>query len=83
MTTAFAYVVRAEFAAGFRAQPLGALLAIAAAVGCVVALGVSLTGYQFQRLFDPFLNKWGLGAGVMFFFAAWLWKLTSMWEGMK
>ena len=78
MTTAFAYASRANFTAALITQPMGALLAIAAAVGCVIALGVSLTGYQFQRLFDPLLNKWGVGAALLVFFAAWLWKFACM-----
>ncbi|MSR34416.1 MAG: DUF2752 domain-containing protein [Phycisphaerales bacterium] len=78
MTTAFAYAARADLSRAFVTQPMGALLAIAAAIGCVVSLGVSLTGYQFQRLFDPILNKWCLSAAVLLFFVAWFWKFSCM-----
>ena len=78
MTTAFAYVARVQFMQAFSTQFMGALLAIACAVGCVVALGVSLTGYQLQRLFDPLLNRWGFTAVVSLFLGAWFWKLVCM-----
>ena len=83
MTTAFAYAARADFISAFVAQPMGALLAIAAAIGCVIALGISFTGYQFQRLFDPLLNKWWFSAAILLFFAAWFWKFTFMPGEMK
>lgn len=78
MTTAFAFVARADFISAFVAQPMGALLAIAAAIGCVIALGISFTGYQFQRLFDPLLNKWWFSGAIVLFFAAWFWKFIFM-----
>ena len=81
MTTAFAYAARANFTDAFVAQPMGALLAITAAIGCVLALGVSLTGYQFQRLLDPLMNKWCFSAAIILFFAAWLWKFACMRAG--
>ena len=83
MTTAFAYAARADFTAAFVAQPMGALLAIAAAIGCVVSLGVSITGYQFQRLFDPLLNKWWFSGAIVLFFAAWFCKFICMRGGTQ
>ncbi|MCE9620329.1 MAG: DUF2752 domain-containing protein [Planctomycetes bacterium] len=78
MTTAFAHAARAEFGQAFSAQLMGAVLAFAASIGCLIALGVALTGYQFQRLFDPLLNRWGFIALVALFLAAWFWKLAGM-----
>jgi len=83
MTTAFAYAARADFISAFVAQPMGALLAIAAAIGCVVCLGVSITGYQFQRLFDPLLNKWCFSGAIVLFFAAWFCKFICMRGGTQ
>jgi hypothetical protein len=80
MTTAFALMARADFGQAFRAQPLGALLALAAACGCIVAAGAAVSGFQLQRLFDPLVNRWGAAALVVVAALSWLWKVAVMRE---
>jgi hypothetical protein len=75
MTTAFAHAADGNLLAAFAAQPLGALVALAAAVAFVVGLYVAATGSRVATLFGRLWSVrvgWVLGAAVV---ASWVYKI--------
>jgi hypothetical protein len=77
MTTAFAHVAHGNFAAGFRAQPLGGLLALGAAAGFWGAVHIAATGSQLgtfsARLLRPRV-LWVLAGAAA---GAWAYKYAT------
>ena len=75
MTTAFSHAADGNLLGSFRAQPMGALLAIATAIAVVVggwsALSGSTLGPFLAGLFNARVG-WML---LAFFIAAWIWKI--------
>jgi hypothetical protein len=77
MTTAFSHVAHGEFVAGFWAQPLGSVLALAAAAGFWGAVHVAVTGSQLGAYSARMLRPrvlWGLAGAAA---AAWAYKYAT------
>jgi hypothetical protein len=75
MTTAFAHAANGSFIAALRAQPMGAVLALAAAMALVVGVYTGVTGSRVAVLFTRLWSKraaWALGLGVG---GAWVYKI--------
>jgi len=81
MTTAFAHAAHGDIVSAFKAQPLGALLAIVAAsvfwIGVQVAATGSTVGRSFAGLLGPRLMWMSLAALV----GAWVYKIVT-WQGL-
>lgn len=77
MTTSFSHAAHGEYVAAVRAQPLGALLAVATAAGFWIAAYVAATGSRIGVLCGNFVRPkvlwWLLGALA----AAWVYKLAT------
>jgi hypothetical protein len=77
MTTAFAHAADGHLLASVRAQPFGALLAIAAAMTLIAGAYVALTGSALASLLPRLWGRragWLLAAAVML---AWAYKMLS------
>ena len=77
MTTSFSHAAHGDLAAAARAQPLGALLAVATAAGFWIAAYVAATGSRVGvlcgNLVRPKVLWWMLAALA----AAWVYKLAT------
>jgi hypothetical protein len=82
MTTSFAWFVRGDILASLYVQPMGTLLALAAAITFWAALYIALTGKPVHRLMRPLPASYyvllPVGAGI----AAWAWKIFIHLRGM-
>jgi hypothetical protein len=76
MTTAFAHVVRLEFWSAIRAQPLGALLAMATPVIMIAALHAASFGARIDALLAPLLRPRSLWIAGSLLLGAWAYKLV-------
>ena len=77
MTTAFSHATDGNLLASFRAQPMGALLALGTAIAVVAAGWSALTGSTLAAFLFGLFNArvgWLL---VGFFIAAWIWKIID------
>ncbi len=78
MTTSFAFAARGDFAAAFAAQPMGALLAICAALVAVVAGWTALSGSRSWEVLWSAMGRrfwWGfVGVAAL----AWVYKIAAM-----
>jgi hypothetical protein len=75
MTTAFAHAAEGNLLAAVRAQPFGAILAVAVAVALVVGVYTAITGSRVAVLFSRLWGRraaWALGLGLG---GAWVYKL--------
>jgi hypothetical protein len=75
MTTAFAYAADGNFIAALWAQPMGAVLALAAAMTLVVGVYTAITGSRVAVLFTRLWSRraaWALGLGLG---GAWIYKI--------
>ncbi|MBX3356094.1 MAG: DUF2752 domain-containing protein [Phycisphaeraceae bacterium] len=77
MTTAFAHAADGHFIAAIKAQPFGALLALATAMAVVVGAFAAITGTRVLTLFSPLLSKAGAIAAVVALLAAWGYKIIE------
>lgn len=86
MTTSFAWFVRGNLAASFYVQPMGTLLALAAA-GCVWGGAyIAITGRPIHRLLTILPAGRLLIYVLGFFIAAWGWKTAIQlagWDGWR
>jgi len=82
MTTSWAYFVRGNLLASFYLQPMGLLLAIAAAGAVWVGFYIAWTGRPVHRLlrFIP-ANRWLIPV-LCFGLIAWGWKIVLTLTGM-
>ncbi len=78
MTTAFSLAVRGDFIASFQAQPMGAVLAIAAAAAVVVAAFTAATASRSYQLLGPFLGGRTVWAVVVLLALAWVYKVAAI-----
>jgi hypothetical protein len=77
MTTAFSHAADGNLLASFRAQPMGALLALGTAIAVVAAGWSALTGSTLAVFLVGLFNArvgWLL---LGFFIAAWVWKIID------
>ncbi len=77
MTTAFAHAADGDLPAAFMAQPMGAVLAVVAAILLVVGAYTALTGSRVATLFQRLWGRraaWALVVGVG---GAWLYKIAT------
>lgn len=78
MTTSFAFAARGEFVEAFAAQPMGAILAILAALVAVVAGWTALTGSRSWEVLWASMGRrfwWGfVGVAAL----AWVYKIAAM-----
>lgn len=75
MTTAFAHAADGDLVAAVRAQPMGALLAMAVAMALVVGAYTAVTGSRVAVLFTRLWGRraaWALGLGLG---GAWVYKI--------
>jgi hypothetical protein len=75
MTTAFAYAADGNFIGALWAQPMGAVLALAAAMALVVGVYTAVTGSRVAVLFTRLWSRraaWALGLGLG---GAWIYKI--------
>jgi len=75
MTTAFAHTVRMELILAFRAQPMGALLAILTPVVLFASLHAAILGARIDQMLEPLLRPRTLWVIAGLFLAAWGYKL--------
>ena len=77
MTTAFSHAADGNLLGSFRAQPMGALLAVLTAIGVVTALWTAFTGSQVAPFLVGLINA-RLGWAVLgFAILAWIWKIID------
>ena len=83
MTTAFTWAARGDMLSSFIAQPLGMVLALAAAMTVVAGLWASVTGAAIQRplgaVFLRPLVGWSL---LLLLLVAWGWKIWAWQAGV-
>ena len=80
MTTAFAYAADGNLVGSFVTQPMGAVLAVAAAIALLVGTYTVATGSRVAALFGRLCNRraaWLLGTA---FVAAWVYKIIAYKE---
>ncbi len=77
MTTAFAHAAEGDLVSAFLAQPMGALLAVVAAVLFVVGTYTALTGSLLATLFGRLWGRRAAWALVLGFGGAWLYKVAT------
>lgn len=77
MTTAFAHAADGRFLDSFLTQPAGFVLALATAVGVLLALYVALTGSRVVVMLKGFWTRRATWAAVVFALAAWLYKIAD------
>jgi hypothetical protein len=78
MTTAFAAAADGDLAAAFRAQPFGALLALATGVTAVVSAFVLLTGSAVGGLVFRFLTPRTAAVLGVLAVLAWIYKIAAV-----
>lgn len=81
MTTAFAHAADGNLAAAFAVQPMGAILALAAAAGVWIAGHAAVTGSQAMRAVGKMATTRMMWATLALLLGAWLYKLLS-WSGL-
>ncbi len=77
MTTAFAHAADANPLAAIAAQPMGALLALAAATGFWLCLHIAATGSMLGGVVERLLGTRVLWIGFAGIAGAWLYKIAS------
>ena len=77
MTTAFAHAAEGDLVSSFVAQPMGAVLAVVAAVVLVVGTYTALTGSRLATLFGRLGGRRAAWALVLGFGGAWLYKVAT------
>jgi hypothetical protein len=78
MTTAFSFAARGDLAGAFAAQPMGALLAVLAAMVAVVAAWTALSGSRSWEVIWSLMDRrigWALAALLGL---AWVYKLAAV-----
>jgi hypothetical protein len=75
MTTSFAWFVRGNVLASLYVQPMGTLLAFAAAVTFWAALYIAITGKPVHRLMRTLPSSYYVLVPVGVGIAAWAWKI--------
>ncbi|MDG2423642.1 MAG: DUF2752 domain-containing protein [Phycisphaerales bacterium] len=75
MTTAFSHTVRGHWIQAFRAQPLGLVFCIVAAMAVLGGLWTALTGAPLGSLVTAVWNRWWGWGLVALALAAWAWKI--------
>lgn len=78
MTTSFSRAVRGDLLGAVQAQPMGALLAIAAAVAVVVALFTAATGSRSYELLGSLFGRRGVWTVVALCGVAWAYKVAAV-----
>lgn len=78
MTTSFSLAVRGELLAAMQAQPMGALLALAAAVAVVVAGFTAATGSRSYELLGSLLGGRAVWVGLVLAALAWVYKIAAV-----
>lgn len=81
MTTAFAHAADGELVAAFKAQPMGAVLALAASAGFWIALHVALTGSNAGALLGRMMGRRLLWCMLVLLVGAWIYKI-AVWPGI-
>lgn len=81
MTTSFAWFTRGNLAASLYVQPMGTLLAVAAAVTVWVGAYVAFTGRPVYRLFKLLPGRYGFLCVMAFAILAWGWKIMLVLNG--
>ena len=77
MTTAFSHAADGNLFGSFRAQPMGALLALATAIGVVAAGWTAVTGAKIGPFLLSLINP-RLGWAILAFaLLAWIWKIID------
>ena len=76
MTTAFSHTVRGEWPSAFRAQPMGLLLCLVAAMAVIGGTWTALVGNGPGRLIATSWNRWWTWPLVILVVAAWGWKIA-------
>ncbi len=80
MTTAFAQAVRAKPVESFHAQPMGAALALATAVGFWLSLVAAVTGARLHLVVSRWLQPRVLWVLAILWAASWGYKIIT-WRG--
>jgi Protein of unknown function (DUF2752) len=75
MTTSFTWFFHGNFLASFYVQPMGALLAILAAIAFWTGLYIAVTGQPVYRLARFVPLRYGVIALIAFGIVAWAWKI--------
>jgi hypothetical protein len=86
MTTSFAWFTRGNLLASFYVQPMGAVIAIGAALTVWGGLYVAMTGRPVYRLFRLLPGRYGFLCLMMFAILAWGWKILihlNGWDGWR
>lgn len=78
MTTSFAHAANVDFPASFRAQPMGALLAIASAVLFWICAHVAATGSMIGDALARRLGRRALWTALACGLLAWAYKIWAM-----
>ncbi|MBX3363723.1 MAG: DUF2752 domain-containing protein [Phycisphaeraceae bacterium] len=79
MTTAYAHAARGNLLEAFRAQPLGALAALASSAAVWIAFFVAATGSHVGRIFSWLLTPRAVVIMVLLGLAAWGYKFL-VWQ---
>ncbi|CAN5567563.1 hypothetical protein BH10PLA1_BH10PLA1_09750 [soil metagenome] len=82
MTTSFAWFVRGNFLASFYVQPMGFVLAVAAAMTIWGALYIAVSGRPVYVLLDFIPLRYTLLPALLFGVAAWGWKIFIHLHGI-
>ena len=78
MTTAFAHAVRGRLISAFHAQPAGLLIALAVAIGTMMAAAVLITGRVWRINWYRLAPTRVAAAIALTLLAAWVYKLATM-----
>lgn len=76
MTTAFAHAANGHLIEAFITQPLGALLAVLAAMALVISVYVAATGMPISRWLRPLRSATAMWIGLGAILAAWCYKMA-------
>ena len=83
MTTAFSWAVRGDLLSSLIAQPMGLLLAIAAAMTAMAGLWAAATGAAVQRPITAAVMRGSVGWVVLgLLLGAWGWKIWAWQSGV-
>lgn len=86
MTTSFAWFVRGNVLASLYVQPMGALLAFAAAITVWAGAYVAIAGRPIYRLLRFLPGRYGFLCVMAFAILAWGWKILltlNGWDGWR
>lgn len=78
MTTSFSRAVRGDLLGAVQAQPMGALLAVAAAVAVIVAIFTAATGSRSYELLGSLFGRRGVWTVVALCGLAWAYKVAAV-----